>query len=230
MISNQHKTIFVHIPKVAGQSIETIFLDDLGLKWNERDALLMRIKKPEELGPHRLAHLRAKDYVSLGYIDAASFDAFFKFSFVRDPYARVLSLYHYLGYSRIISMEKYVEKVLAKKVSENHFFYQSQYEYLFSDSGQLLVDFVGKLEQISADIKVVLNKTGLAGKQLPHVNKSEKGLKRGLTSLLTNPSLLVHFRFGKLLSKKKVKTLSEREKEMIYQLYAKDFEHFDYEK
>jgi len=230
MISTQHKTIFVHIPKVAGQSIETIFLDDLGLKWNQRDALLMRIKKPEEQGPHRLAHLRAKDYVSLGYIDAATFDAFFKFSFVRNPYARVLSLYHYLGYSRIISIEKFVEKVLAKKVSEHHFFYQSQYEYLYSDTGELLVDFVGKLEQLSEDIKVILSKTGQEGKPMPHVNKSEKGLKRGLTSLLTNPTLLAHLRFDKLLSNKKVKSLSEHEKEMIYQLYAKDFEHFAYEK
>lgn len=230
MISTQHKTIFVHIPKVAGQSIETLFLEDLGLDWEQRGELLMRKKKSHEQGPHRLAHLRAKDYVALGYTDAQTYDSFFKFSFVRNPYARVLSLYHYLGYSRIISVEKFIEKVLVKMVNEDHFFYQSQYDYLYSDKGKLLVDYVGKLEQISEDIEHVFEKSGLQGKKLPHVNKSEKGLKRGLTSLLTNPSLLAHLKLGKVVSKKKVKELTRIEKEAIYQLYSKDFEHFGYEK
>ncbi|MEM7085939.1 MAG: sulfotransferase family 2 domain-containing protein [Bacteroidota bacterium] len=230
MISTKHKTIFVHIPKVAGQSIETLFLEDLGLNWDQRHTLLMRIKKPHEQGPHRLAHLRAKDYVSLGYADQATFDSFFKFSFVRNPYARVLSLYHYLGYSRIISVEKFIEKVLVKKVKEDHFFYQAQYDYLYSNDGKLLVDYVGKLEQISEDIAPVLRKSGLQGKEMPHVNKSEKGLKRGLTSLVTNPALLLNLSLSKVFSKKKVKVLCDQEKKMIYQLYPKDFEHFAYEK
>lgn len=230
MISTQHKTIFVHIPKVAGQSIETLFLEDLGLGWEQRGQLLMRKKKSHEQGPHRLAHLRAKDYVALGYTDAQTYNSFFKFSFVRNPYARVLSLYHYLGYSRIISVEKFIEKVLRKMVKEDHFFYQAQYNYLYSDDGKLLVDYVGKLEQISEDIQPVFEKSGLLEKKLPHVNKSEKGLKRGLTSLITNPSLLAHLKLGKVFTKKKVKELTHLEKEAIYQLYSKDFEHFAYEK
>lgn len=230
MISTKHKTIFVHIPKVAGQSIETLFLEDLGLDWERRGELLMRKKKSHEPGPHRLAHLRAKDYVSLGYTDAQTFESFFTFSFVRNPYARVLSLYHYLGYSRIISVEKFIEKVLAKKVKEDHFFYQAQYDYLYSDDGKLLVDYVGKLEQISEDIEHVLAKSGLQGKKMPHVNKSEKGLKRGLASLITNPSLLINLKLDKVFSKKKVKELTLTEKAAIYQLYSKDFEHFAYEK
>lgn len=230
MISTKHKTIFVHIPKVAGQSIETLFLEDLGLNWDQRGELLMRIKNPHEKGPHRLAHLRARDFVSFGYAEASTFDSFFKFSFVRNPYARVLSLYHYLGYSRIISVEKFIEKVLAEKVKQDHFFYQPQYDYLYSEDGQLLVDYVGKLEQISTDIEYVLAKSGLQSQKLPHVNKSEKGLKRGLTSLITNPALLLQLNLGKVFSKKKVKALSDHEKKLIYQLYSKDFEHFDYEK
>jgi len=230
MISTKHKTIFVHIPKVAGQSIEMLFLKDLDLNWDQRDELLMRTKKPQEKGPRRLAHLRAKDYVSLGYAAVSTFDSFFKFSFVRDPYARVLSLYHYLGYSRIISVEKFIEKVLIKKVKEDHFFYQAQYDYLYSDEGKLLVDYVGKLEQISKDIEYVLAKSGLQSQKLPHVNKSEKGLKRGLTSLITSPALLLHLNPSKIFSKKKVKALSDHEKKLIYQLYSKDFAHFAYEK
>ena len=38
MISDKYKCIFVHIPKVAGQSIEHVFLDLHGLTWETRNA------------------------------------------------------------------------------------------------------------------------------------------------------------------------------------------------
>ena len=230
MISPKHKTIFVHIPKVAGQSIETLFLDDLGLTWENREELLLRRKKSTEKGPRRLAHLKAKDYVELGYIEATTFSEFFTFSFVRNPYARALSLYNYLGYSKIISFSDFVEKVLSKKLNEGHFFFQSQYVYLYSEAGELLVDFVGKLENIEDDIEHVLEKAGLLGKKLPHVNKSEKGLKRGLTSIATTPSLLKDLKVKNMLSRQKIKQLSSAQKEKVYNLYSKDFECFNYEK
>ncbi len=230
MISPKHKSIFIHIPKVAGQSIETLFLEDLGLPWEARKELLLRKKGKHEPGPDRLAHLRAKDYVALGYVNTTDFQHYFKFSFVRNPYDRVLSYYHYLGYSRIISVAAFVKKVLSKKVAADHFFFQSQYDYLYDDAGTLLVDFVGKLEHISKDIQYVLERTGLKNKVLPHVNKSEKGLKRGLAALLRTPSLWKYFQVSRLFSAEKTKVLTEAEKEGIYQLYSKDFECFDYER
>jgi hypothetical protein len=230
MISPKHKSIFVHIPKVAGQSIETLFLEDLGLSWDARKELLLRKKETNEPGPDRLAHLRAKDYVAMGYVNATDFKQYFTFSFVRNPYGRVLSYYHYLGYSRIVSVSAFVQKVLSKKIAADHFFFQSQYDYLYSDNGTLLVDFVGKLEHISKDIQYVLEKTGMENKVLPHVNKSEKGLKRGLAALLRTPSLWKHIQVRRLFSSEKTKALSEAEKEGIYQLYSIDFECFDYER
>jgi len=230
MISTKHKTIFVHIPKVAGQSIETLFLEDLGLNWDTRQALLLRKKKSDEPGPHRLAHLKAKDYVGLGYLEASKYEEYFSFSFVRNPYSRVMSLYNYLGYSRIISFSAFINSVLSKKVREDHFFFRPQYDYLYCDNGKLWVDFVGKLEHISEDIEYVMEKVGLEGKNLPHINKSEKGLKRGITSLITTPSLLKDIQLKRLFSQKKVSELSEDQKEGIYLIYKKDFEHFGYEK
>ena len=60
MISIKHKTIFIHIPKCAGQSIEYLFLKDLGINWDQRINLLLRSKKFNERGPERLAHLYAE--------------------------------------------------------------------------------------------------------------------------------------------------------------------------
>ena len=68
MLTHQHKTVFVHIPKNAGQSIETVFLDVLGLTWESRAPLLLRPNDIPELGPRRLAHLAASEYVSCGHM------------------------------------------------------------------------------------------------------------------------------------------------------------------
>ena len=68
MISHKHKTVFVHIPKVAGQSVEQMYLADLGLNWSERAVLLLRPKLNTEKGPERLAHLTAAQYTQFGYL------------------------------------------------------------------------------------------------------------------------------------------------------------------
>jgi sulfotransferase famil protein len=230
MISTKHRTIFVHIPKVAGQSIETLFLEDLGLNWDNRQELLLRKKKSSEPGPHRLAHLKAKDYVGLGYLEASKYEEFFSFSFVRNPYSRVISFYNYLGYAKIISISTFIKTILSTKVKEDHFFFRAQYDYLYSEEGRLLVDFVGKLENISEDIEYVLEKVGLEGKNLPYINKSDKGLKRGITSLISEPSLLKHLQLKRMFSHQKVSVLSEDQKDGIYRIYTKDFEYFGYEK
>ncbi len=41
MLSRKYKCVFVRIPKVAGQSIEQVFLGFHGLGWDNRDELLL---------------------------------------------------------------------------------------------------------------------------------------------------------------------------------------------
>ena len=230
MISIEHKTIFVHIPKVAGQSIETLFLEDLDLTWDTRESLLLRKKKPNENAPDRLAHLTASEYVDLGYVDSTTYQDYFTFSFVRNPYARAISLYKYLGYANIISFSVFIKKVISEKVKKGDFFFKSQYDYLYSGEGKRLVDFVGKLENIKEDIEYILERSGIEGKKLPHVNKSKKGIKRGLGSLLKNRSLIKDLQIKNIFFQSKQEKMNQTQKEAIFKLYAKDFEYFNYEK
>lgn len=62
MISHEHKTVFIHVPKVAGQSVELAFLRQLGMTWEERAPLVLRHNPDPAKGPERLAHLLAREY------------------------------------------------------------------------------------------------------------------------------------------------------------------------
>ena len=98
MISIHHKTIFVHIPKCAGQSIEAAFCADLGLDWDDHRHLLGCMQRPrswDEALPNSLAHLTAHDYVEKAFCPPEMFEAYFKFAVVRDPVERLVSIWRY---------------------------------------------------------------------------------------------------------------------------------------
>ena len=228
MISHQHKTIFVHIPKVAGQSVEQMYLTDLGLDWSGRRRLLLRPKEKHEQGPERLAHLTALQYTELGYASKDDFKTYFKWALVRNPYQRALSFYYFLGYARVMSFENFVQKILPVKIKEEHFFFLPQYDYLHNNQGQLLVDYVGHLERLDQDLVLPKQKSGIEHLTMPHANKEPGGWKRVIRLWLEQPGLIKYFALGHDKKSRK-EALSSKAKATLNELYAKDFKAFGYE-
>ena len=175
MVSHQHKCVFVHIPKTAGQSIETVFLNSLGLTWDTRAPLLLRSNDEPRLGPPRLAHLAASEYVRYKYITQAQYDAYFKFSFVRNPWSRAVSFYKYFGYAGMCSFRWFVKRYLQKKLwTDQYWFVRPQCEFITDAEGTLLVDYVGRFESLQVDFDHVCEKVGLSNTLLPRVNQSSR--------------------------------------------------------
>ena len=228
MISKTHETIFVHIPKVAGQSIETMFLEDLNLDWTQRGELLLRKKKIFEKGPFRLAHLKAQEYTDLNYISRDNFNKYFKFSFVRNPYSRAYSHYKYLGYSKVCTFNFFLTNVLAKRIKNNHFFFISQTDYLYNSDNKLLVDFVGKFENLKADIKEVIKRSNLKADALPYVNKSKNEIKRGLSKAIKNPLILANLHLDNKIFSDYRDAYDEEAKLIVSELYKEDIKNFKY--
>lgn len=183
MISHHDKCLFVHVPKCAGQSIELFFLERIGLDWQRRAPLLLRHNDEPALGPPRLAHLKASEYVALKWMTQAQFDGYFKFTFVRNPWDRVASFYRFLGFDRLCSFSGFVDRHLPRQLEKKGWFLCPQAEYLQNGDGALLVDFVGRFENLAQDFATACERMGIDGAQLPHVNDSRKsrpGIKHWL--------------------------------------------------
>ena len=179
MISFSHKTIFIHIPKCAGQSVEETFLNDIGLDWYKHRHLLGCFKKPSTWSnnfPDRLAHLTAYEYFDLDFINKETFYRFYKFSIVRDPFDRVVSAWKDLT-KGIDSNKKdinfFILNILPKHVSENNYFFKSQKDYLFDPkTDKILVDNIFKIDELESNWEKVKIATGIK-LDLTYRNKSK---------------------------------------------------------
>ena len=194
MISIKHKIIFIHIPKCAGQSIESIFLRDLGLSWKERHPLLLRPRKANEKGPERLAHLYAEEYFKFGYISKEKYDKFFKFSIIRNPVDRILSEINFQKIPKknpknifgIESVEEYISKVIKlDKFSDLQRHISPQVKFLYdSETNKLLVDKVIPFDELNNEVPKILQKKLKVFLEVPKINSSKNKLwvKEELTS------------------------------------------------
>jgi hypothetical protein len=154
-------------------SIEHVFLRLLGLTWETRGPLLLRANDDPRLGPPRLAHLTAGEYVACGYLTARQFESYFKFSFVRNPWDRIVSEYKYRGYPVKIDFKTYLFKHLpAPGWTDTYCHIIPQYDFLHDAGGKALVDFVGRYERVQEDFDAVCTRLGIAPTPLPRVNRS----------------------------------------------------------
>jgi len=170
IVSKKHKFIFIHIPKTGGSSIaEPEYRSGQG-------ALI--------------THLGSEDYVQAGHIRAVglkdrlqdNWNDYFKFAFVRNPWDRIVSLYHYF----LQDPEKQrtaLGKEIAKLGSFREFcrqldnidldpHFDPQISYLIDYEGRFLVDFIGRFESLEKDLNLICKKTDLPTVKLPHFRKS----------------------------------------------------------
>jgi hypothetical protein len=232
MIDRKHDAIFVHVPKTGGQSVEKVLLELNGLKWEERAPMLLRKNADPAVGPERLAHITAAEYVSLGHVTREDFDRMFKFAFVRNPWSRMVSAYLYRDLEHDMSFARFVEQFLDydDRFLNDTRHAMPQAEYLYDEEGTLLVDFVGRFERIAADFAEATEQMGLGRLDLPHKNKSDN-----LSLFLRGPRS-----FAKRTLKSTFKSRKEDRRshyseyytpelrDRVGEFYARDVELFDY--
>lgn len=138
-IDNDKKILFVHIPRTGGSSIKSSL--DL------HDKLFK--KSPSFLDYH--TPFRNIDNI---------YDSYFKFTFVRNPWDRFVSLYFFNKSTRYQKMfPNRLTTLIAKKYEFKEWLDIFPYrKFQQVDYGVLELDFIGRYETIQDDFNTIFNK------------------------------------------------------------------------
>ncbi|MEZ3463499.1 MAG: sulfotransferase family protein [Lachnospiraceae bacterium] len=174
LIDDQKKIVYLVMHKVANTSIEASFLNYQG---------------SDDIEVHIIASESEKAWIN------KKEKGYFKFTYVRNPFERLVSCYE----SKYHTDKKWIGKTLPHLWYDNYLFgYMSkdegfdvfirkvckipnmwkdfhvlpQYNTLYNRRGHRLVDYVGRMENIGKSYPKIQKRYGLA--ELKHLNQSQK--------------------------------------------------------
>jgi hypothetical protein len=109
---NSKDIVFIWVPKTAGTSVYTAMRDTLGLQLRKTSEHFLSFPNR---GSVTFGHVAYQQLFAMGAVSKKYHKRAFKFSFVRNPYTRAVSLYNYLNQHGIIckemSFEQFLEEV-----------------------------------------------------------------------------------------------------------------------
>jgi hypothetical protein len=182
LISHKYRYIFIHIPKTAGSSIQAALVSReprpflVRLLW--RLFILFRIDKQTALFSwinihhvHGLffaafaAHATAREVKDA--LPGGIFDGYFKFAVVRNPWDHCVSVYEYFNqvHGRRYEFKEFLERGFTPQKAR-----------ISDANGNLLVDYVARMENLESDMQHVFVKCGipLAARDIIKSNQSSR--------------------------------------------------------
>ena len=172
--ADELKCIFIHIPKCAGTSISQALFGNFGG-----------------------GHILAADYQWL--YAPEEYTEFFKFTFVRNPWDRLVSAFYFLksggitdedkrfsakNLARYDTFEKFVTEWVTPQNIMRYYHFQPQVHFLCVDNRPPRLDFMGYYENIAEDFSFVCNRLGVKA-DLVFWNKARIG-RGGYRTLYTD--------------------------------------------
>jgi hypothetical protein len=201
ILNKKYNFLYVHIQKTAGTSIS-----------------------------YRLFELDNTVLLNYGHsfidsVDYSTYNKFYKFCFVRNPFDRLVSWYNMMlhkgvgndfskylltnskNFSEFINLTKIIYETNKLEWDGKNPYPKSigfnQLDYVSDNKGNVLVDFIGRFENLNEDYDKIIEKIGVKNLPLPHLNKFEyKDYRTYYT---------------------------DKDIEKVYKIYEKDIKYFGYE-
>lgn len=203
MICRKNKFIFIHIPKNAGEAIS--------------QALEIKPSRNQHKFKFETCILDKHETITECMTLKKSTENYFRFSFVRNPWDRLVSMWSYSkkrGMQPIAtaSFEYFIknQEAILSQVSETYLSNSQrkinvlypQYFYISDWWGNNVMDFIGKFENLQSDFDIVCDKIGIPRRTIPK----------------KNPSNHKHY----------TEYYNDTTRDIVAQRYAKDIEYFGY--
>jgi sulfotransferase famil protein len=170
MISLKKSFLFVHIPKTAGNSIQSVLRD-----YSEDQLVALRKEQDgiERFGLRNPRYKIKKHSTLSEYHDALEDEQFrnlYKFACVRNPWDRMVSYYFTPTQNPEIWNRKKFRGIISKAVSVA--------DYLRLDDGEkdpfANVNYIMRFESLADDFRAVCMAIGISPPSLPQYNRSRR--------------------------------------------------------
>lgn len=168
IVSHKKKFVFLAFNKTGSSSVEK------ALKEYRNPVLhaYLRYKYSRLRADNKYIFKHAAPKHIRQLLGAEVWDAYTSFVFVRNPYDRFVSLFHYrnkrdsLGYpSNRDGFQRWLESGKTRSM------YKLVSDFIRDDDGEVIVDIVGRFESLEADFNRISDQIGIS-KKLPHINKT----------------------------------------------------------
>ena len=189
-----YKGLFIHVPKAAGTSMMAAFepYQESGLV-TEKSSFMKNTVVPLPFY-HMFDFQVSRAEVMKSVLGSYAWNKTFTFAFVRNPWDRYISNWHWLtrtgqrtgwadrgweGKDGEITFESFVHQVgkaydmPITGYQHDKWHIRNQIEHLTNRQGDVMVDFVGRLENLDKDFAHVCEKIGHPEIELPHLNHVE---------------------------------------------------------
>lgn len=164
-ISHKYKIIFIHIPKTGGSSIDKTF----GMYGNNNT-----IDKNILFG-NDIQHYTIMDLLNNRLISTEEYKEYFKFAFVRNPWDKMVSEYFYRKrWDNIVKKMKFKDFItfFLKFENDSGSHFRNQYEFISNKNDEIMVDYIGKYENLQNEINYICELIGAPPMALPMINNT----------------------------------------------------------
>lgn len=205
--------IFMWVPKTGGNSIFSVLSRNGGQNLRDESRIARYF---ENRGIVTFSHIRVLDLVRAGYVTGQFWEASWKFAFVRNPYARAVSLFKYLKRVQVLPTSTSF-RIFCSFLEEGAFepiglhnqtglsMMNPQVAWLTDENGKLLPDYVCKLKDANEGYQTIVRELRLRDSpaRMPHENGSQDRLVASY--------------------------FDDHTRAIVAEAYAKDFETFGYD-
>lgn len=175
IISGRHRFIFAAIPKTGTHSVRRALREHMGPQDLEQVGLFVQRQLPiPDLA--RIGH----GHISLAqlqpHMKPEEFRAFFKFAFVRNPFDRFVSYASFIT-REVGQFDRDPQRVMRYFLANppmDHILFRPQHEFVTDEKGQLLTDYVGRVEEMQKSYDEISSRIGIPTAQLEKVNASKR--------------------------------------------------------
>ncbi|MBX3692206.1 sulfotransferase family 2 domain-containing protein [Dokdonella sp.] len=174
IISRHRRFIFFAVPKTGTHSVRRALRPHLAEDDLEQVGLFVQKRFPfPELNAIGHGHLSVRQVHPV--LGAETFDNYFKFAFVRNPFDRFVSYCAFMSRqtgSFEVAPQAFMRHIVRDAPPWQHVLFRPQHEMLVDAAGRVAMDMLGRVENMQADYDRICGHIGIPSTKLEQVNAS----------------------------------------------------------